>query len=38
MGYGRPSACVWFIGIEEGLGNTDSDDAFEESKGARWVQ
>jgi hypothetical protein len=26
LGYGSPSAPVWFIGIEEGLGGMDSDD------------
>jgi hypothetical protein len=27
LGYGRPSAPVWFIGIEEGLGLADSEEA-----------
>lgn len=27
LGYGRSADSVWFIGIEEGLGNMDSDDA-----------
>jgi hypothetical protein len=26
LGYGQPSAPVWFIGIEEGLGKMDSED------------
>jgi hypothetical protein len=26
LGYGRPSAPVWFIGIEEGLGKMDDED------------
>ena len=26
LGYGRPSAPVWFMGIEEGLGNMNSQD------------
>ena len=27
LGYGNPAGSVWFIGIEEGLGDTDSADA-----------
>jgi hypothetical protein len=26
LGYGRPSAPVWFIGLEEGLGKMNSED------------
>ncbi len=32
MGYGTPGADVWFIGIEEGLGSMDSDDAIKNLK------
>ena len=32
LGYGRPSAPVWFIGLEEGLGHMDSDDAIRNLK------
>jgi hypothetical protein len=29
LGYGQPSAPVWFIGIEEGLGRADSTDTID---------
>jgi len=32
LGYGRPSAPVWFMGIEEGLGNMNSQDISENLK------
>jgi hypothetical protein len=32
LGYGRPSAKVWFMGIEEGLGNMNSQDISENLK------
>jgi hypothetical protein len=32
LGYGRPSAPVWFMGIEEGLGNMNSQDVYENLK------
>jgi hypothetical protein len=32
LGYGHLSAPVWFIGIEEGLGKMDSDDAIKNLK------
>ena len=32
LGYGNPAESVWFIGIEEGLGDADSADAVENLK------
>lgn len=32
LGYGRPTAPVWFMGIEEGLGNMNSQDISENLK------
>jgi hypothetical protein len=32
LGYGNPSAPIWFIGLEEGLGQMDSQDTVENLK------
>jgi hypothetical protein len=32
LGYGRPSAPVWFMGLEEGLGNMNPQDIYENLK------